>query len=223
MSIPDLPDMQTILSKTESHYRKLSDVDSNLSCGNNLDLISLKPGDRVLDLGCGNGTETLQVAKLVGVTGWAVGLDLTTEMIQQAMKAAERAKIGNVHFAIGDIEQLPFGNESFTLVISNCVINHARNKNKVYREIFRVLQPGGRFMVSDAVSKRPLPDYIKEDALAWASCFGGAVTEREYLHIIRRAGFNELEIPKRREYVKNGFEFISLTIRATKRRHRETG
>jgi len=154
----------------------------------------------------------------VGESGKAVGLDLTSNMLNVAEENAKKQNIANIEFVVGDIENLPFENESFNAAMSNCVINHARDKSRVYQEIHRVLKDGGKFVVSDAVTKSPLPESIKNDPLQWASCFGGAITEKEYLSSIKKAGFKEIEILKRREYLKNGYAFISLTIRAYKAR-----
>lgn len=187
---------------------------SNLSCGNNMDYLQLCAGETVLDLGCGRGTDTLEAAHRVGAQGIAIGLDLTEAMVQKATKNAAESGVDNAFFFLGDIENLPFDDGKFDAVISNCVINHARDKAKVYSEIYRVLKPGGRFVVSDAVTREPLPQSVKDDPEAWAQCYGGAVTEEDYLTSIRASGFEHLDIIKRREYVKNTYDFISLTIQA---------
>lgn len=203
-------------TKIQQRYTSESQNNCNLSCGSNLDFLEIKEGEKFLDLGCGRGTETMQAAMLTGQTGLAVGLDITQAMIDEALRISEGIGIGNTKFHKGDIENLPFEDHFYDAVMSNCVINHARDKEKVYREIFRVLKTNGRFVVSDAVTKHPLPDEIKNDPDAWAQCFGGAITEDEYLSSIRNAGFSFIDILKRREYVKNGFDFISLTIKAFK-------
>ena len=215
MTIESSPDLNTIHAETQTRYRELAGDSCNLSCGNNLAFLDLKPGNHLLDLGCGRGLETIRAAKLVGRTGLAVGLDLTPEMIAKAVENAAREGITNVHFMAGEIERLIFEDQSFDAVISNCAINHARNKTMVFHEIHRILKPTGKMVISDAVSKIPLPEHIKNDPEAWAACFGGAVTEWEYLQSIKTAGFDNIEILKRREYLKNGYDFISLTIRAT--------
>jgi SAM-dependent methyltransferase len=209
--------MKTLLnSEIEIRYSEESQTDSNLSCGNNLSFLELKQGERVLDLGCGRGLETIEGAKMVGETGEAVGLDITPKMLATAKENAKKQNISNVRFEVGDIENLPFGDNRFDAVMSNCVINHAKDKMKTYLEINRILKDRGRFVVSDAVTKHPLPDSIKNDPQEWANCFGGAITEEEYLNSIKNAGFNEITILKRREYLKNGYAFISLTIKAYK-------
>ena len=202
--------------KTQKRYSQISNQDCSLSCGGNLDFLELKTGERVLDLGCGRGQETILAAKLVGSSGSAVGLDLTPEMIKKATENARNEQINYLEFIVGDIEQLLFTDASFDAIISNCVINHASNKKLVYQEIYRILKLGGRMVISDAVTKIPLPEVIKNDPEEWAACFGGAITEWEYLQSIKKAKFLKIEILKRKEYLKNGFDFISLTIRAFK-------
>ncbi|HEX2946262.1 MAG TPA: methyltransferase domain-containing protein [Clostridia bacterium] len=189
---------------------------NNLSCGSNLDFLSVAAGEKILDLGCGRGKETIQAAIESGPDGSATGLDITPAMIKAARINTESAGVSNASYVYGDIENLPFKDASFDAVMSNCVINHARNKENVYHEIFRVLKYGGRFIISDAVTRLPLPDSVKNDPEAWAQCFGGAVTEEEYLSGIHAAGFYHIDILNRREYLKNGYDFISLTLRAVK-------
>ena len=203
-------------SEIKKRYARESASCDSLGCGDNLPHLMIRPGDVILDLGCGRGGETMQAAALSGEAGRAVGLDLTEAMVEEAGKSAAARGVRNVRFLVGDIENLPFEKDSFDRVMSNCVINHARDKGRVYAEIFRVLKPGGHFVVSDAVTKYPLPSDVKNDPAAWAQCFGGAVTEREYLDSIASAGFPQPEILARREYPKNGYDFISLTIRAAK-------
>ncbi|MGE5417859.1 MAG: methyltransferase domain-containing protein [Acidobacteriota bacterium] len=209
--------MQGIIEKIQDRYSAESKGEcSTLSCGSNLDYLNLQPGEWVLDLGCGAGRETLEAAKRVGKQGVVVGLDITSEMLKVAESNARDSQLSNARFITASIEQLPFADSSFNVVISNCVINHALDKSKVYREIHRVLKAGGKFVVSDAVCKQPLPDEIKNDPEQWAACFGGAITEEEYLKSISDAGFYKVFILNRREYMKNGYEFASLTIRADK-------
>jgi ubiquinone/menaquinone biosynthesis C-methylase UbiE len=200
----------------QDRYETEASSCSSLGCGSTLSALGISSGERILDLGCGRGEETLQAAQLVGPSGLATGLDLTETMVVKAIENAVEARIKNALFVQGDIEALPFLDNSFDGVMSNCVINHAPDKLKVYREIRRVLRAGGRFVVADAVTKNPLPEHVKNDPEAWAQCYGGAVTETEYLNAIQKAGFSEIEILNRREYLKNGYDFISLTIKAVK-------
>lgn len=211
-----MTEINNINVKIKERYTMESSHEDSLSCGNTLLDLKPLPGEWILDLGCGRGTDTIEVAKKVGKDGKAVGLDLTESMVAMATERALAKKVDNIEFVHGDIEDLPFPMNTFDGVISNCVINHAKDKGKVYREIQRILKPGGRFVVSDPVTRDPLPNEVKEDPDAWAQCFGGAITEEEYLHSIHSAGFGTVDIINRREYLKNGYDFISLTIKAVK-------
>ena len=202
--------------KIQNRYEEESVGCCTLGCGNTLESLEIVPGEEILDLGCGRGEEALEAAVLAGPNGMIMGLDLTSAMVAKARQNAQQSGIDNVGFVQGDVEYLPFKSDSFDGVMSNCVINHAPDKERVYREIRRVLRPGGRFVVADAVTKEPLPESVKNDSEAWAQCFGGAITEKEYLEAIKSAGFRRIDILHRREYVKNGYDFISLTIKAVK-------
>ncbi|MHB1348215.1 MAG: methyltransferase domain-containing protein [Candidatus Humimicrobiaceae bacterium] len=204
------------LNEIKTRYAKESNETCNLSCGSNIDFLKIKTGETILDLGCGRGNDTIEAAIKAGPGGKATGLDITAAMIEKAKAAAYNIGISNVDFLEGDIEILPFDNGVFDAVMSNCVINHAKNKNKAFVEIFRVLREGGRFVISDALTKEPLPLEIKNSPNAWAQCFGGAITEEQYLRAFNSAGFEYVNILKRREYVKNGYDFISLTVMAYK-------
>ena len=193
-------------------YTAESGSNSTLSCGGNLPHLDLEPGEAVLDLGCGRGIETLEAARLVAPDGSVTGLDLTQAMIDKASEMARKARVDNTVFVRGDIESLPFSDNSFDAVISNCVLNHAKNKLAAYCEIYRILKPGGRFVISDAVTLKPLPASVRDDPQAWADCFGGAIVRESYLEQIRDAGFPQIKILKEREYIKNGYDFASLTI-----------
>ena len=190
--------------------------DSNLSCGGNLTYLALKPGEKVLDLGCGRGMETIQAAELISPSGFAWGIDLTPVMIKAAKDQARKAGVDNVEFLLSSIEQIPFATGSIDALISNCAINHVADKLSVYCEIYRVLSPGGRFVISDIMTNKPLPQAIKEDSEAIAACFGGAITVKEYEEVLGSAGFKEIEIFKERHYSKNGYDMISRTFQGKK-------
>lgn len=207
---------KNVSTKITNRYSELSANNCNLSCGNNIDFLELIKGEHVLDLGCGKGLESIECAKLVSPTGLVTGLDLTKSMIDNAVENQKKEGVSNINFVIGDIENLPFSDNSYDVVISNCVINHASSKLTVFKEIYRVLNTNGRFIISDATTKFPLPIEIKKDPRAWAECFGGAITEDEYIETVKCAGFSSIEVLKRREYLKNNFEFISLTLRSYK-------
>lgn len=199
----------------KKRYTEEAPACSTLSCGSNLDYIEWREDGVILDLGCGRGTDTIAAAKKL-IKGKAVGLDITEAMIEKAKENSLKENLENVNFVKGDIENLPFPDETFDYVISNCVINHAKDKQRAYAEIRRVLRVGGYFVISDPVTKYSLPDEIKNSPKEWAECFGGAITEQEYIDSIKRAGFAKVDILKRREYIKKGYEFISLTIKAWK-------
>lgn len=200
----------------KNRYEKESQNSYSLGCGSNLSHLSIEQGEIILDLGCGRGEETILAARSTGKNGFVHGLDITPAMLAEAEKNAKAAGTLNVDFTVGDIEKLPYESNFFNAATSNCVINHARDKQQAYREIYRVLKPDGRFVVSDAVSVDPLPLSVKNDPEAWAQCYGGAVTEAEYLKAVSLAGFSSIETLNRREYLKNGFDFVSLTIKAYK-------
>ena len=188
-----------MIEKIQKRYTQEAQDNDGLSCGSNIAFLNISPGECILDLGCGCGNETIDAAKLTGSEGVSYGMDITDAMIIKAASMAETMGLSNAKFVKGNIEELPFEDESFDAIMSNCVINHAKDKKKVYQEIFRVLKRGGRFVVSDAVTKEPLPDDVKSDPEAWAQCYGGAVTEQEYLESIRSSGFDKIKILKRRE------------------------
>ena len=192
------------------------DENSNLSCGGNIIFLNLRPGENVLDLGCGRGEETVQAATLVGGGGFVWGLDITPKMIERAQDRANQRVLKNVEFLLALMDKIPLKDASLDAVLSNCAINHVQDKAAVYREIHRVLKTGGRFVVSDIMTDTPLPPEVKQDPEAVAACFGGAITIQEYEDILVTAGFDRIEIYKERRYVKNGHEMISRTFQGNK-------
>jgi len=165
-----------------------------LGCGNPVAIASLKPGETVLDLGSGAGFDCFLAANKVAKSGKVIGVDMTTEMIEKAKKNAQAQQYENVEFRQGEIENLPLDNESVDVIISNCVINLSPDKPRVFQEAFRVLKPGGRFMVADIVLTRDLPDSIKNSVEAYVGCIGGAVLKDEYLKAIIDSGFEDVQI-----------------------------
>jgi arsenite methyltransferase len=164
-----------------------------LGCGNPVAIASLKQGETVLDLGSGAGFDCFLAANRVGEKGRVIGVDMTSEMIEKARQNAKKGSYENVEFRLGEIENLPAADNSIDVVISNCVINLAPDKRRVFKEAFRVLRPGGRFMISDLVLTRELPSAVKESVEAYVGCIAGAVKKEEYLEAIRAAGFREIE------------------------------
>jgi arsenite methyltransferase len=165
-----------------------------LGCGNPVALASLKEGDTVLDLGSGAGFDCFLAANKVGKRGKVLGVDMTGEMLDLARENARKGNYDNVEFRLGEIENLPVGDNQVDVIISNCVINLSPDKKRVFREAFRVLRSGGRLMVSDIVLLRELPMEIRDSVAAYVGCVAGAVTKDEYLEAIRAAGFEETEV-----------------------------
>jgi ubiquinone/menaquinone biosynthesis C-methylase UbiE len=165
-----------------------------LGCGNPLALASLREGETVLDLGSGAGFDCFLAAQQVGKKGKVIGVDMTPEMLDKARGNAQKGDFTNVEFRLGEIENLPVADNQVDIVISNCVINLSPAKEKVFREAFRVLKPGGRLMVSDIVLKKDLPEEIRNSVAAYTACVAGAVRKEKYLDCIRAAGFQETEV-----------------------------
>jgi arsenite methyltransferase len=165
-----------------------------LGCGNPIALASVKEGETVLDLGSGAGFDCFLAAGRVGKTGRVIGVDMTPEMIERARENAARDGVDNVEFRLGDIEHLPVEDGRVDVIISNCVINLAPDKGRVFREAFRVLKPGGRLMVSDIVLTRPLPDFVRNSVAAYIGCVAGASLREDYLGAMRQAGFEDVTV-----------------------------
>ncbi len=166
----------------------------SLGCGDPISLAGLKTGQTVLDLGSGGGLDCFLAARKVGQAGRVIGVDMTPEMIAKARSNAERLKLTNVEFRQGYLEELPVEQESIDVAISNCVINLAPDKTKVFQEVFRVLKHGGRLAVSDIVTDGPLPEDVKQSMSAWAGCVAGALDVREYQASMQKAGFTDIVV-----------------------------
>jgi len=173
---------------------------ASLGCGNPTALAELKPGEVVLDLGSGGGIDVLLSARRVGPTGRVYGLDMTDEMLALARENQRKAGAQNVEFLKGEIENVPLPDNSVDVIISNCVINLAADKDRVLREAFRVLKPGGRFAVSDVVTKGAVPSEIRNSLLLWVGCVAGALEEDEYRAKLAAAGFQGIDIEPTRIY-----------------------
>ena len=173
---------------------------ASLGCGNPTALADLKAGETVLDLGSGGGIDVLLSAKRVGTTGKAYGLDMTDQMLALARENQKRSGIENVEFLKGEIENIPLPDNSVDVIISNCVINLSADKDKVIREAFRVLRPGGRFAVSDVVTRGEMLPEIREKVLLWVGCIAGALEESDYRAKLGAAGFTSVELEPTRIY-----------------------
>jgi len=183
---------------------------ASLGCGNPTALAELKPGETVLDLGSGGGIDVLLSARRVGPTGKAYGLDMTDEMLALANENKRRSGIANVEFLKGEIESVPLPDNSVDVIISNCVINLSADKDKVLREAFRVLKPGGRFAVSDVVTRGEILPEIRQSVLAWVGCIAGALEENDYRAKLAAAGFEQIDVEPTRVYrVADAREFLA--------------
>jgi arsenite methyltransferase len=230
------PITTNLYDEAEKSGLPASAVLASLGCGNPTALIELKPGETVLDLGSGGGIDVLLSAKRVGPTGKAYGLDMTGDMLALARENQRQAGVENVEFLQGEIERIPLPDASVDVVISNCVINLSADKDRVLREAFRVLKPGGRFAVSDVVVKGAVPEAVRASMLLWVGCIAGALEEKEYEAKLAAAGFAAISIEPTRVYsiedarqflVESGVDvdaiaplvegkFMSAFIRATK-------
>lgn len=185
-------------------------VAASLGCGNPTALAQLQPGETVLDLGSGGGIDVLLSARRVGPTGKAYGLDMTDEMLALARENQQKSGLSNVEFLKGAIENIPLPDNSVDVIISNCVINLSGDKDRVLREAFRVLRPGGRFAISDVVVRGEVPAEIRKSMELWVGCVAGALEEYEYRDKLFNAGFESIEIEPTRVYkVEDARDFLA--------------
>ncbi len=183
---------------------------ASLGCGNPTALIKLNAGETVLDLGSGGGIDVLLSARRVGPTGKAWGLDMTDEMLALARENQRKAGVENVEFLKGEIENIPLPDSSVDVVISNCVINLSADKDRVLREAFRVLKPGGRLAVSDVVTRGEVPAGVRENMLLWVGCIAGALQDYQYIAKLAKAGFDDIDIEPTRVYdIEDARTFLS--------------
>ena len=208
---------------TEGQRNVLTDETAGASagCGNPVGIADAKPGETVLDLGSGGGIDCFLAAREVGHTGHVIGIDMTPEMLTLARDNAEKLRTNNVVFKLGHIESIPQSDNSVDLVISNCVIALSEKKKRVFSEIFRILKPGGRFVISDVVTEKPLPGDVRKSAAEWVDCVGGAAVMSEYIEMIADAGFLDVEVLEKQTR-SSGAEawrdlLINLTVRAFKK------
>lgn len=213
----------------------VADADMGLGCGLPTEFAGLRPGDNVLDLGCGAGNDCFVARSIVGETGAVTGIDFSEEMLNKAKANLIKTGFANIRFLHGDIENLPLPDASFDVVVSNCVLNLVPDKQKAFAEIYRVLKNGGSFCISDVVLNSHLPDGLKEAAEMYAGCVSGAVVKENYLGIVKHQGFKQIKVRKEKPIVipdsvlksyltetekdkfkKSGAGIISITLTATK-------
>lgn len=193
-----------------------------LGCGNPTAIAGIKPGETVLDLGSGGGIDCFLAARMTGENGRVIGIDMTEKMINLARKNAREGGYANVEFRLGEIEKLPVEDNSVDLIISNCVVNLAPDKSKVFAEAYRVLKPGGRIMISDLVTSEVLPEHVRKSVQAWAECIAGALVKDDYLGKIESAGFERIAVEKEHAYAEENMspelrgKIFSISVKAFK-------
>ena len=194
-------------------YSSLSETSCCLSCGGAINHAQVKTGETCLDLGSGRGNDVIRMAEAAGDSGFAYGIDLSDGMVAKARKNIEKFGVKNVEIIKSEMEKLPLADNSIDVTISNCTINHSRNKESVWSEVYRVLKPGGRFAVSDIYATSPIADEYRYDPEAIAECWAGAVTRAEYLTMLEEAGFCNIKIlEESAPYAKGKAEVASFTV-----------
>lgn len=200
-----------------SRYSELAESDCCLSCGGAINYAEPHKGEVCVDLGSGRGTDVLRMAESVGDTGFVYGIDISDGMLEKARKNAEKFNTTNFKFVKSELENLDLPSKVADLVISNCTLNHASDKQAVWNEIYRILKGGGRFVISDIYSTTPVPEEYRNDPVAVAECWAGSVTRDEYLKHLENAGFSSVEIiEESAPYDKGKIKVASWTIAAKK-------
>jgi len=208
---------QEILEAVNVRYTELAGSGCCLSCGGAVNHGKASPGEVCVDLGSGRGRDVLRMAEAVGPAGRAIGIDVSEGMLERARREAERLGVTNAAFLEADLARLPLDGDSVDLVISNCTINHAPDKQAVWNEVHRILKPGGRFVVSDIYATAPVPAENAADPEAVAECWAGAVTREEYFRQLGCAGFRDVEVREESQpYAKGNIEVVSFTVLGSK-------
>lgn len=202
----------------DKRYSTLAESSCCLSCGGAIDYSGASEGEICVDLGSGRGTDAMRLAETVGENGFVYGIDISEGMLQKSRNTAERLGIENVSFIGSTLEKINIEDNKADLVISNCTINHASDKQSVWNEVYRILKRGGRFVVSDIYSVTPIPDEYRSDPVAVAECWAGSVTREEYLTQLSEAGFSDVRIIEESEPYEKGRAMVaSWTIAGQKR------
>ncbi|HOT13376.1 MAG TPA: methyltransferase domain-containing protein [Bacteroidales bacterium] len=205
------------LIEINKRYSELAKSDCCLSCGGAINYSEVKAGEVCVDLGSGRGTDVIRLAESVGENGFVYGIDISDGMIEKAIDTAKRLNVTNVKFVRSELEKIALDDAVADLVISNCTINHASDKQMVWNEIYRILKKGGRFVVSDIYSTSPVPDEYRNDPVAVSECWAGSVTRDEYLSQLENAGFSSVNIiEESAPYDKGKIKVVSWTIAAQK-------
>lgn len=201
----------------EIRYSDLANDSCCLSCGGAINYSKPQKGEYCADLGSGRGTDVLRMAEDVGLSGFVYGIDISDGMLNKAQKNADKLGVKNVRFIKSELEKIDLIDNHIDLIISNCTINHAANKKAVWSEIFRILKKGGRFVVSDIFSQKPIPEEYANDPKAVAECWAGAVTKEVYMTTLQEVGFTNIEILEESvPYTKGKVEVSSFTIAGIK-------
>jgi len=201
------------IKEIDKRYSQLAESDCCLSCGGAINYAEPTTGEICVDLGSGRGTEVLRMAEAVGENGFVYGIDISEGMLEKAKRNADKFGVTNVSFVRCELEKLDLPDKVADLVISNCTLNHAADKQAVWNEIFRILKKGGRFVVSDIYSTSPIADEYRYDPVAIAECWAGSVTRPEYMQHLEKAGFASVEIlEESAPYAKGKAEVASFTI-----------
>jgi ubiquinone/menaquinone biosynthesis C-methylase UbiE len=205
------------IREINKRYSELSGTDCCLSCGGAINYTQAKSGETCVDLGSGRGTDVLRLAEEVGEKGFVFGIDVSDGMIDKAKKNALKFNVNNVRFVKCELESTPLPDSTVDLVISNCTLNHVSNKQAVWDEIFRMLKSGGRFVISDIYAVDPIAEEYKNDPVAVAECWAGAVTRTEYFSHILNAGFTSFEVlEESAPYEKGKAVVASITLSGSK-------
>ncbi len=205
------------LIEINKRYSELAETSCCLSCGGAINYSEAMPGEVCVDLGSGRGTDVIRMAESVGAEGFAYGIDISQGMIEKARATASKLAVSNVEFINSPLEKIALSDGIADLIISNCTINHAEDKQTVWNEVFRILKKGGRFVVSDIYSSEPVPEEYKNDPVAISECWAGSVTRQEYVDQLHNAGFESFEIlEESAPYEKGKIMVSSWTIAAKK-------
>lgn len=217
-TIADPNSLKLNVASINERYTNLSETTCCLSCGGAINHAGVQPGEVCLDLGSGRGNDVIRMAEEAGENGFAYGIDLSDGMVKKARTNLDKFGVTNAEIIQSEMESLPLNDNSVDVTISNCTINHSSNKEAVWSEVFRVLKPGGRFVVSDIYATAPIADEYRNDPQAVAECWAGAVTRVEYLTMLEETGFTNIIILEESEpYAKGMAEVASFTVYGEKK------
>ncbi|MCU4162814.1 methyltransferase domain-containing protein [Carboxylicivirga caseinilyticus] len=204
--------------KIEIRYSELAEGNCCLSCGSAIEYSKAKPGEVCVDLGSGRGTDVIRLAQEVGEYGLAIGIDVSEGMLKKAEKNAAKLGVSNAEFRKSELEDIKVDSATVDLIISNCTINHAKDKFKVWSEVERILKNSGRFVVSDIYATAEVPVEYRNDPQAVAECWAGATTKEDYLNTLKKVGFVDIEIiEESKPYPKGHIQVVSFTIAGRKK------